>query len=104
MQDLVFFWWRIFKCVHTPDFHDALFQTQLNVGRAMLSKSLLLDYPDIVRDLNQGFGGFGLTTGVHMENLWKTFRPVAPVSEEQLRTLLQLEDLARRFDTIRWNA
>jgi midasin len=69
----------------------------------MLSKSLLVD-SDTARDLNQRLDGFGLSTGVHMENLWKAFRPAAPVSEEQLHTLLQLEDLARRFDAIRWNA
>ena len=101
MYDLIFFWWGVFRCVHTLQFDDALLQTRLSVGRAMLSRSSLFT-PDTVKDLNLRLDEFGLSMGVHMEKLWKAFRPVAPVSGEQLHILLQLEDLARRFDTIKW--
>ena len=48
--------------------------------------------------------GFMLTTGLHMEALWKQLRPRSISSLGQLQTLERMEQLAARFDSLRWKA
>ena len=37
-----------------------------------------------------------------MELLWKTFRPISASNLQQLESSIQIRDLARRFDALKW--
>lgn len=45
-----------------------------------------------------------LSTGLSMETLWKTFRPSTAKSITELNTLTQAEEIATRFDSLKWSA
>lgn len=57
----------------------------------------------IVRNLDQSFAqGFKLKTGLSMEQLWVTFRPILVPDQMSMSRILQIIDLGNRFDQLRW--
>lgn len=58
-----------------------------------LTKQIALFGPDVQ-----------LTTGLGMERMWRTFKPSTPKNEAQLKSILDLEILADRFDAIMWKS
>ncbi|PMD41018.1 P-loop containing nucleoside triphosphate hydrolase protein, partial [Hyaloscypha variabilis F] len=112
LTSLLRYWWDTFNLATSPTFEEATFQAHLAIGSDMLSRlslettasdhqaQILSSFQD---SLQNGFSsGFKLTTGLSMEILWKDLRPVVISNRHVLDTLLQMEQLAARFDALRW--
>jgi midasin len=52
------------------------------------------------RRLNELSLPWQLKTGLSMERLWSAFRPLTPSTWQKLDTMLRLENLAVRFDSV----
>ncbi|POS87850.1 hypothetical protein EPUL_000412 [Erysiphe pulchra] len=92
--------------VTSPTFEEETFQAHLAIGEEMMvsikEKNLLLA-KNFTDDLERNFScGFKLTTGLSMELMWKKLRPIPISSSFTYKTLLTMEDLAERFDKLRW--
>jgi midasin len=121
-------WWETYQIASTAPFEDAIFQAHLGIYRDILSREqsklrlpptrkvrsqqnakTQAPYRNIV-ELVQGLiehyfeSGFKLTTGLSMEKLWRSFRPKPISSIEKLQTLVNMEELAIRFDHLKWKA
>jgi midasin len=121
-------WWETYRLASSPDFEDAVFQTHLQICRDVLSRELsgvtlstnrsarsqevtLRQMPsqntvEFVQERIQYYfeSGFTLTTGLSMEKLWRLFRPKPISSIEKLQILVDIEELATRFDHLKWRA
>jgi midasin len=118
-------WWETYRLASNPDFEDAIFQAHLDICRDVLSRELslitssmnrraksqvsLFQMPsqkviEFVQERIQHYFelGFKLTTGLSMEKLWRLFRPKPIPSIEKLQTLVDMEELATRFDNLKW--
>jgi midasin len=114
LSSLLRYWWDTFNLATIPHFEEATFQAHLAIGTDLLSHlSLegstggqdLVIIPAFQSSLNSHFSaGFKLTTGLSMELLWKYLRPTVISKRQVFDTLLQIEQLAARFDTLRWKA
>ena len=59
----------------------------------------------ILEQMKRDFtAGFKLSTGLSMEILWKTLRPTPCRDENVLASAMALEQLAARFDFLRWRS
>ncbi|KAI9691641.1 MAG: hypothetical protein M1822_007712 [Bathelium mastoideum] len=104
---LVFrFWWSIFGMTCSETFDDARFQAVLKVSEASIVPTNIVgvfeDIYGLVRQsINTLEASAELTTGRAMDPLWEMFRSTQiPANYTALQTLLQLEDLADKFDQI----
>ncbi len=102
------YWWDTFNLATALQFEEATFQAHLAIGTDLLSQ-LPYEAPTnhfvstFQNSLQNDFSsGFKLTTGLSMETLWRHFRPTVISKRQTLETLLQLEQLSVRFDTMRW--
>jgi midasin len=112
-----------------PSFEEAIFQAHLEIYRDVLSREFSkitlptnrraaksrqltlrqMPYRSLVETV-QGMiehyfkSGFTLATGLSMEKLWRPFRPKAVSSIEKLQILVNMEELATRFDCLKWRA
>lgn len=119
LKNIFRFWWATYKLVTEPAFEEATFQAHLAIGSKLLSMlassssdeqgaiNVSPEQLDIVnlisQQLQQRFAtGFELTTGLSMEVLWKYFRPTAIPDLQTIQNLTELENLAIRFDALRW--
>jgi midasin len=95
-------------------FEEATFQAHLAIGEDLLTR-FSEDDPtgDEQNPVIEAFhwslktdfdSGFKLTTGLSMEVLWKALRPIVVSKQQTMDTLAQMEQLAVRFDALRWNA
>ncbi|RKF56890.1 Huge dynein-related AAA-type ATPase [Erysiphe neolycopersici] len=92
--------------VTSPTFEEETFQAHLAIGEELMvsikEKNPFLA-ENFMDDLERNFTrGFKLTTGLSMEIMWKMLRPIPISSSFTFKTLLKMEDLAMRFDEIRW--
>ena len=105
MTNSLQFWWETYRLVTSKDFDEATFQAHLAIGTNVLSSFSGNDIVEIFQRLLQSElnPGFKLKTGLSMEILWKELRPLAVPNLQTIRTLLEMEKLATRFDALRWN-
>jgi len=112
LTSLLQFWWDTYNLVTDLNFEEASFQAHLAVGTDLFSRLATSDtnsdqsqIVDIFRSsIKNDFGdGFALKTGLSMEVLWKQLRPIVVSSQQVMESLTQMEDLAARFDALRWN-
>ncbi len=121
-------WWETYRLASTPAFQDAMFQAHLAICRDNLSRessritlstnlraksqqvTLHQVLPENLVEFVQGRiqqyfdSGFTLTTGRSMEKLWRLFRPKPIYNFEKLRILVDMEELAVKFDKLKWRA
>lgn len=93
------------------NFDEAKFQAHLAHGTDVL-QSRIQDAPGdretlllsgIMNQIKSDFtAGFKLSTGLSMGLLWKALRPIPFRDEAVLRSAVELEQLAARFDDLRW--
>ncbi|KAJ6780716.1 hypothetical protein PWT90_02324 [Aphanocladium album] len=90
---------------------EAKFQAHLLQGARLLKKQLTkIESPTlaalvslILGKLQSDFAsGFKLSTGLSMEQLWNTLRPIPIPSQFIYNEVLKLDQLAVRFDELRW--
>lgn len=125
LRNIMQFWWETYRLASCLPFEEATFQAHLDIG-ANLFKNILsrqvventgLDPMGVIvvqsasQDLAQRIYSifqadlsreFKLTTGLSMETLWLRFRPTLISKIQTLQTLIGMEGLAARFDSLRW--
>ncbi|KAG8416561.1 AAA ATPase midasin [Metarhizium acridum] len=95
------------------EFDEAYFQAHIGLGIRKLeefsqmmtgdtdSTFLSLALGQLRSDFNSGFQ---LSTGLSMEVLWNTFRPIPIANKAVFDRSVEVDQLAARFDTLRWKA
>ncbi len=93
-----------------PAFDEGVFQVHLTIGRSIVAQG----GPNItgVNLLTEKLGSmlalfnasWELSTGLSMEILWEVFRPATAKTISQLEARLKVEELAERFDSLKWGA
>lgn len=97
----------------SQEFDEAYFQAHIGLGSKKLQEYvkmmpgeadtafLSLVLGQLSRDFNSGFQ---LSTGLSMEVLWNAFRPIPIATQAVFDRSSELDQLAVRFDTLRWKA
>lgn len=93
----------------SPDFNDGVFQVYLSLGRFMIDNNrgataLQPFLAAIAHDLDYFNASWRLTTGLRMEALWAILRPPTAADLQQLKSIMQIEELADRFDALAWKS
>lgn len=106
LTTLLQIWWDTYHLAASTNFDESTFQAHLAIGSNMLSQ---LPENDPVITFRQSLetyldSGFKLTTGLSMEILWKHLRPIVVSNFQTMETLLEMEKLASRFDSLKWSA
>ncbi|EDN07367.1 conserved hypothetical protein [Histoplasma mississippiense (nom. inval.)] len=95
--------WDIFGVVQTNNFDEGLFQTYLQIGQSLCSRFRDIKL-DLVRVLSESLDMFrinwGLTTGQSMQRIWDQWRPATPTDPAHLKSMVDLQHIAARFDLI----
>jgi hypothetical protein len=112
MNAILRFWWQTYKLAVAADFDESTFQAHLAIGTEVLkhkiqtyaatsttSTLLVQTLSQITSDFDTGFR---LSTGLGMEKVWKHFRPLSASNATTLNILQEMEQLAVRFDKLRW--
>lgn len=106
-------WWTLFSYLSDTRFQEAQFQARLShVSNVLNSKLQVTDEEDacdlislVLRGLNECFTtGFKLTTGLEMERLWIILKPLPITSSPLLEHIGRIEQLASRFDALKWRS
>jgi midasin len=109
LNSILRYWWDTYYLATSSTFEEATFQAHLAIGSDILSLHDPNETDKFViqafrRSLSTEFdSGFKLTTGLSMEVLWKQLRPIVVSNLRTMETLAQMEQLAIRFDALRWN-
>ncbi|KAL2064559.1 hypothetical protein VTL71DRAFT_3696 [Oculimacula yallundae] len=106
---LLRYWWSTFQLATSRSFEESTFQAHLAIGSDLLTRistTMQLSNSPITyfsQSLQTDFSsGFKLTTGLSMELLWRQLRPTVIPNLRVMDTLAQMEQLALRFDALRW--
>ncbi|OXV09698.1 hypothetical protein Egran_02528 [Elaphomyces granulatus] len=101
--DIVSFCWDIFKATHGKGVDEAEYQAYLQIGRKILSPAPdkesalkpLICY--LHRSIIQFHSEWSLTSGISMQRIWCSWRPITCVKHSQLRCLMELEETVSEF-------
>lgn len=93
----------------SSEFDEGAFQVYLIIGRSIVvhggtTKELEPINEQFDSMLNIFNPSWKLSTGLSMEKLWRMFRPSTAKSNTELSNRLQAEELATRFDNLKWSA
>jgi len=108
-RSLLRYWWNTFQLATSKAFEESTFQAHLTIGADLLdelstavhaSNSPITFFSQSLQ--NDFSSGFKLTTGLSMELLWRQLRPTAIPNLGIMQTLAEMEQLAIRFDALRW--
>ena len=100
----------MFDLVQSSAFDEGIFQTFQSVGRSMVaiggrSGSLTAK---LAHELGSRLDTFNdswqLCSGLVIEELWATFKPITAKTAIQLEFSTQVRDLADRFDALKWSS
>ncbi|PYH91361.1 midasin [Aspergillus ellipticus CBS 707.79] len=96
----------VFRMTTAIEVDQGEFQIYLQVGKELCA-SLYESWAPLKQlavALSQALGRFqenwALTTGLSMQRLWESWRPMTPSTQDQLRSLLELESVASDFTKI----
>ncbi|PVH69086.1 P-loop containing nucleoside triphosphate hydrolase protein, partial [Cadophora sp. DSE1049] len=108
-KSLLRYWWSTFQLATSRTFEESTFQAHLAIGADLLNqlsavvKSSNSPITFFSQSLQTDFSsGFKLTTGLSMELLWRQLRPTVIPNLSVIQTLAEMEQLALRFDALRW--
>lgn len=92
----------------SSEFDEGSFQVYLIIGQSIVAHEGVSNELDPINEkLNSMLSLFNpswkLSTGLSMEKLWKIFRPNTAKSLTELGTRIQVEELAARFDKLKWS-
>lgn len=99
----------MFDLGDSSNFDDGVFQVYLSLGRSMIGNTredttLQPFVAAIAHGLDCFNASWRLSTGLRMEALWNIFRPLTAANLQQLKAILQIEELADRFDALAWKS
>ena len=98
------FWWDLFRLATLPTIDNASYHVHIQLGWQAIenenvddasSSALITTQRTLIQELSVGTS---LTTGLHMERLWRSFRPRLVPSTNRISGYEQLKALADRFD------
>ena len=96
----------IFRITGAKNMDGGEFQIYLQIGRELCA-SLVNSVPSLKplasalsRSLARFQAGWALTTGLSMQKIWDSWRPATPATQEQLKSLIELEEVGREFSDI----
>lgn len=92
----------------SSEFDEGAFQVYLVIGQSIVAQG---DTTKELKPISELFDSmlnlfnpsWKLSTGLSMETLWKMFRPCTAKSITELSTRIQAEELATRFDGLKWS-
>lgn len=103
--------WSFHELAMKPGFDRATFQTYLKMlkgSTSAMAKSPSAEWSGLSAALTKEVAAFGtsvqLSTGLGMERVWRYYKPVTPVTSQQLADVLGLESLADRLDAVMWKS
>ena len=101
IQDL---WWNLFLLVEATGFDEAIYQAIISLWRESLSGQDTNEHSSLVESqcqlLDRAFSTHRLSSGLEMDRLWSVLRPQTASTVEHLESMLRLEALADRFDSL----
>lgn len=108
-KDMIHYQRDVLDLGESLDFDDGVFQVYLSLGRSMIANfggetALQSFAAAIAHELDCFNASWRLSTGLRMEALWTIFQPPTATDLQQLRAILQIEELADRFDALTWNS
>lgn len=97
---------------HSSKFDESTFQAYQTIGRNIASRASKGPLESLTAILATELGSrldtfkasWQLHSGLGMEPLWKMFRPASAGNLNHFQFSIQIEDLANRFDTLRWGS
>ncbi len=101
----------IFDLAQSVRFDEGAFQVYQTLGRLIVanaggSEVFNGSTAELANDLQTALNDFNpswqLCSGLSMEVLWNAFRPSVAENVQQLEARLEVEELADRFDALRW--
>ncbi|KKZ66310.1 hypothetical protein EMCG_07974 [[Emmonsia] crescens] len=95
--------WDIFRVVQANDFDEGVFQTYLQIAQSLYSrfKGVKLDLVTVLcQSLDTFRTNWGLLTGQSMQRMWDSWRPATPSGPAHLKSMVDLQHVAARFDQI----
>ncbi|KAH8704657.1 hypothetical protein GQ44DRAFT_763966 [Phaeosphaeriaceae sp. PMI808] len=102
------YWQGLTRAVEESVFDRATFKTYLKMLASAMPAPLTSLEQELSFTLSKQIAAFGsevqLTSGLAMERIWSTFKPLTPKTFAQLEAVLELEMLADRLDTIMWKS
>jgi midasin len=112
LTSLLRYWWETFYLSTSILFEESTFQAHLAIGLDLLKRlsdtqTPMEEHNSFISSFEQGLqqnfdSVFKLTTGLSMELLWKHLRPITIPNLATMTTLAEMEQLAIRFDALRW--
>jgi midasin len=103
--------WAFFALAEGSGFDRATFQTCMKMLSSAIPTMTEPSVPigqELSTTLSKQIAVFGsevqLTTGLAMERIWRYFKPNTSKNFDQLSSVLQLESLADRLDTVMWKS
>ncbi len=105
VKKIISYWFATFQLALRP-VHATQFQAYIQLWKTLVAPPGASDNSDVAlfdnisRRLNELSLPWQLGTGLSMERLWSAFRPLTPSTWQKLDTMLRLENLAVRFDSV----
>ncbi|RMJ23781.1 hypothetical protein PHISP_05349 [Aspergillus sp. HF37] len=95
----------MFRVTEAQNMDEGEFQVYLQLGRELCASlvnhwSMKPLASSLSESLARFQAGWALTTGLSMQRLWESWRPATPATQEQLKSLIELEDVAREFSDV----
>ena len=92
----------------SSEFDEGAFQVYLVIGQSIVAQG---DTAKELKPISELFDSmlnlfdpsWKLSTGLSMEKLWEMFRPCIAKTITELSTRIQAEELATRFDSLKWS-
>jgi midasin len=98
--------WDIYRATNVSQVDEGEFQVYLQLGRKVCA-SVLNSSPALkplesalLRALAQFQAGWAMTTGLSMQKMWDSWRPITPSTQEQLNSLIELETTVSEFTSL----
>ncbi|KAJ5805247.1 Midasin [Penicillium riverlandense] len=106
IQAVIYLCWDIFRATEVSQVDEGEFQVYLQIGRkvcaAILSTLPVLKPLELALShaLDRFQEGWALKTGLSMQRMWDAWRPVTPITQEKLQSLIELETTVFDFTTL----
>ncbi|CEJ53778.1 hypothetical protein PMG11_00119 [Penicillium brasilianum] len=106
LRTIISLCWDIYRATDVNQVDEGEFQVYLQIGRRVCT-SLLETSPSLkplAKSLSDALArfqaGWALTTGLSMQRMWDSWRHVTPSSQEQLKSLIELETAVSDFTNL----
>lgn len=106
LRAIINFCWDIFTTTQVRELDEGEFQTYLQIGNEisaslLKSQSFLSPLASILsQSLDRFRAGWALSTGQSMQRIWDSWRPATSANQNQLQSLMELEEVVSEFTNI----